>query len=201
MNSVIPNLMTALAVVVLPQFVAAEEPDRPERPRPERLFARLDANQDGQITADEVPEDAPDRMKRLLARADKDEDKVLTREEFNEAMKRMAERRRNARQEAGPQRRPDGHPNIERWHGRTGQQNVGQRRKLPDPKKMFVRMDRDDDGQLSLEEFTAGMKQLRRAAVARQGGPRHGTDRRPGNARQIKERPGFKKIDVDINIE
>ena len=46
------------------------------------LFDRLDANHDGQITADEVPEEHRGLFERLLRRADRNGDGKLSREEF-----------------------------------------------------------------------------------------------------------------------
>ena len=65
------------------EFIAGIErkPDRPEaaktppdnskeRPNPEKMFKRLDANSDGKVTLDEVPEPRQEMFKRLLERAD-----------------------------------------------------------------------------------------------------------------------------------
>ena len=46
------------------------------------LFDRLDANHDGQITADEVPPEHRGLFERLLRRADSNGDGKLSREEF-----------------------------------------------------------------------------------------------------------------------
>jgi len=72
MSRLVAGLLTALAVVVLPQYVAAQEGKRPERPRhearpqqpnpqikqferpdPKVVFARLDTNHDGKLSFDE----------------------------------------------------------------------------------------------------------------------------------------------------
>lgn len=76
------------------EFVASLADTRPERPDdapqagpaaaadPEVMFARLDANGDGKIVVDEVPEPLRERIRNLLARADKDNDSALSRDEF-----------------------------------------------------------------------------------------------------------------------
>ena len=46
------------------------------------LFAKLDKNSDGVVTADEVEGDAKGLFERSLRRGDKDGDKKLTKEEF-----------------------------------------------------------------------------------------------------------------------
>jgi Ca2+-binding EF-hand superfamily protein len=53
------------------------------------LFDKLDANHDGQITPDEVPDDQRRLFERLLRRADANGDGKLSREEFITGMKEM----------------------------------------------------------------------------------------------------------------
>lgn len=59
-----------------------EDRDRPGfggfRPNPDELFTRLDLNQDGKLTKDEIPE----RMQDLVARADADKNEEVTKEEL-----------------------------------------------------------------------------------------------------------------------
>jgi Ca2+-binding EF-hand superfamily protein len=55
------------------------------------LFDKLDANHDGQITADEVPDEQRRLFERLLRRADKNGDSKLSREEFISGMTEMEE--------------------------------------------------------------------------------------------------------------
>ncbi len=54
---------------------------RGRRPDPEQMMQRLDANGDGKVTQEEVPE----QMSRFLERMDQDGDGVVTREEISEA--------------------------------------------------------------------------------------------------------------------
>ena len=116
---ILPSVLTALAVVVLPQIVAAEEADQGPPPLgpaaafgrpgwagwseaarpapgprfdPKVLFKRLDANADGKVTADEIPAAAPDRLKALLKRADVNGDRQVSPDELAEAVKKMRER-------------------------------------------------------------------------------------------------------------
>jgi len=98
MHKILSSVLTALAVVLLPQWVAAQEVKRPDGPRPEMrrqqpnpesMFKRLDANHDGAITPDEIPAGAPERLKQLLKRADRNGDKNLALAEWTEAMKSL----------------------------------------------------------------------------------------------------------------
>jgi len=73
--------------------VLSQPPDGPpRRPDPQQIFQRLDANDDGQITRDEVPQQAPERIKQLLRRADANQDEVVTAEEFKKAFAAIAAR-------------------------------------------------------------------------------------------------------------
>ena len=87
MRKMVWSFATVVAVLVLPQIVAAEEPQRPLPPGPEMLFKLLDANHDGVISEDEIPAGAPEPMKALLKAADKKGDKKVTLEEFVAAVK------------------------------------------------------------------------------------------------------------------
>jgi len=91
MQRIIAAFVTALAVVALPHYAAAQDgkrPDgpraeaRPERPNPEAMFNRLDANHDGVITQNEIPEGMPERLKHLLLQADKNHDGKITKAEL-----------------------------------------------------------------------------------------------------------------------
>ena len=237
MRRLLPTILTALAVVAVPQIVAAEEGGRPERPGPKKLFQRLDANQDGVITADEVSEEAPEWVKRAVVKADRNNDKELTTAEWEQAVEERraarsktpkgdwerrrhhggppgadGERRRHhdgppgadgerRRHRDGPpggdweRRRHDGPPGGDwdrrrhhdgppsgdwdrrRHHGgpprgyqekgryggphqRRSPPHAGRPPRLPDPEKLFARLDQDDNEQLSLEEFSQGMERL-----------------------------------------
>ena len=69
---------------------------------PAELFDKLDVNQDGQVTVEEVPEETRPHLERLLRKGDKDENKSLSKEEW------MAAHTPEAPPEAGPN--PGGPP-------------------------------------------------------------------------------------------
>jgi hypothetical protein len=69
-------------VYLATQGSAQEPKDRPGPGNPDVMFQRLDKNQDGKITADEVPEAAPEFLKEFLKRSDKDQDKAVTKDEI-----------------------------------------------------------------------------------------------------------------------
>ena len=153
MRSLLPILAIAVAVVVLPSLLLAEDAKRPGSSGPEALFKRLDVNQDRQLTADEIPPAVMERIKPLLKRADKNDDKKVSFEEFTEAVKN----RRGGPPHAG-----------------------GPGPRMPDPKVLFILMDIDEDKMLSPEEFGRGMRRLQHARMAGHGHPGHHPRHRPG---------------------
>ena len=92
------------------------------------LFDKLDANKDGQITSEEVPEEHRPHLDRLLRKGDKDENKSLSKEEWEAAHK------------------PDAEPEVGGPPGKEGRPNPGQ---------MFERMDANKDGKLQKSEIPA----------------------------------------------
>ena len=69
------------------EIVAAAETNATERA--ERMLARMDDNEDGSLSIDEMRGDRPERAARMFERVDQDEDGVITQEEFAE----MSDRR------------------------------------------------------------------------------------------------------------
>jgi collagen type III alpha len=148
------------------------------------MFQRLDKNKDGKITADEVPDGAPDFVKEMLKRADKDGDKTVTAEEFRSSLPPFAggapvrpEARvpgrtpgppegRESRRPAGPEMRREGRPHDvvpARGMAPPGRPEAAGRgpwssESRPDSKTLFTRLDKDGDQKLSPEEFAEGMK-------------------------------------------
>ncbi|MCD4726978.1 MAG: EF-hand domain-containing protein [Pirellulales bacterium] len=148
MQRIMIGLLTAVAVVVLPSYLAAEEGKQPRRPHPdahrkgpnpEMMFKRLDANRDKVIVADELPADMPERFRDMLIRADGNKDGELTLGELRKMFKH----------------RLDGH--------KAG----GAKPPKQTAKTIFIRLDKDKDGKLSFEEFSVGLRHLRHIIAAR----------------------------------
>ena len=99
-----------------------------EGEKPADLFGKLDANKDGQLTLEEVPEDARPHFERLIRKGDKDENKSLSQDEFVAAHT----------PDAPPQ--PGGNP---------GERGPGQ----GNPGQFFERLDANKDGKISKSEI------------------------------------------------
>ena len=178
-------LAAAAAAMFTFQVSAADTPEhRGGPPGSPMMFQRIDKNKDGKITADEIPDGAPDFVKEMLKRADKDGDKTVTAEEFRGSLPpfhgaapgrpeaRSAGRTpgppegRESRRPDGPETRREGRPQPGgpgfgmTPPGRPDTAGRGPRspESRPDPKALFQRLDKDGDQKLSLEEFAEGMK-------------------------------------------
>ncbi len=197
---------------------------RPERPEgqfdPTRLFDRLDADKEGVISLDKLPERLPERLREMLQKADADSDGRVTRDEFEAAMKQARKRPQEHREKALAEResrpskdargesekRPEGEagkskksrdkgPAPEGRPPRGWPAGGGSRPPFPSPERLFARMDTDKSGELSLEEFSEGMRRLREHMMRRAAdacppmGPPHGPPRGPSWHRGPGGRP------------
>jgi Ca2+-binding EF-hand superfamily protein len=176
-----------LAGALLAPGVICAEDSETRGKSPETLFAELDKNGDGKLTADEIPEPRKRFFDRLLRVADSDKDGALTSAEFAQGL------RPDELQVTPP-------ANLGGMRGGPGQF---------DPNQIFQRFDRNKDGKLELgeipeqarerfqpvfdrlqkkeltrDEFVRGLERLRSAAAG-------GQMRRPGpparSARLSKE--------------
>ncbi len=99
----------------------------------------MDADEDGKLTADEVPEGFKERFAAMLKRAGKDEDGQLNLNEF----KRVAHAPRDGE---ARRRGPRGRRSFGAMRGRFGGP--------PRPPAFFAKLDKDEDQKLSKEELT-----------------------------------------------
>jgi Ca2+-binding EF-hand superfamily protein len=116
--------------LLAPPMIYAEESEAVGK-SPSALFADLDKNGDGKVTADEVPQSQKRFFNRLLRVADSDKDGALTSAEFVEGLKA------DELQVTAP-------PNPGGMRGGPGQF---------DPNQIFQRFDRNKDGKVELEEI------------------------------------------------
>lgn len=201
------SLMAAVALV--PCMALAQPPEGRRGPGqgpppggPPRggnaLLRALDADRDGILSTEEIA-GAVAALKKL----DRNEDGQLTMEEIGGPMgpgrpggpggPRPGGQGRpdGAAGRPGGQGRPDGAP--PRGPGGPGGPGEarGAQRGGPNPEQMFARFDADEDGNITKEEFMAGMRAMqRRGPRGGQGaGPPQGGRRRPGGAEGRPNRP------------
>ncbi len=83
------TLFAGTLVLVLGARVGVAQEERRGPPSPANFFERLDADRDGKIALDEIPDGAPEHVKAMLNQADRDGDKALTQDEVAAAMRGM----------------------------------------------------------------------------------------------------------------
>lgn len=181
------RLLAASTVAALPAFASAA--DEPAAPKPEHaaLFKKLDADGDGQITKDEVPEEQRRLLERLIANHDGNKDGKLSAAEFSAG---LSEDR--PRGDAPPPGAP----------GRPGAGGQGF-----SPEEFFKRIDRNGDGKVTLDEFPEERRENFKQMLARAdedkdgaatleefkkgfGGPGAGAPGRPTNPQAGNPQPG-----------
>ena len=170
-----PPAAKSPASVQQPAKAKPGRPGKAERPRPGQFFARLDANSDGKVELEEVPEARREMFAKLIERNDKDGDKALSKAEFptgtpaqNAAAKRPAEGRDPAELFRRIDRDADGKV--------VASEVPEARREMVT--RMIERGDKDGDEALSLEEFSGVMARVRAA----QGSPA-----KPASAKKTKK--------------
>jgi len=124
-------------------------------PSAEGIFKKLDKNNDGRLTRDEVGQDRVRFFERLLKQGDKDKDGVLSRDEFLAATKKRER------------------PVSQTRDGRKGDGKRGRKsdrkRERPSPDQLFKRFDKNNDGKLTLDEFPEKLRDRMKRVFKRLG--------------------------------
>lgn len=113
------------------------------------MFKRMDANGDGKVTADEVPEERREQVARMIRRADKDGDGALSQAEFAAVAKQRAEavKMRTEKPGAEPGKKPAAAAATGKKKNKPGQVQTM-------PASLFRAVDKDRDGTLSGDEIS-----------------------------------------------
>lgn len=219
MRSLFSLMAIAAAIAILPTIaMAAGDKDKGpkarkghERPSPKAMFERLDADKDGQIKLEEVPERLQKRLGDSLQKADTNGDKQLSLGEFEALLKSRMEAAKakraqgtkdghKAKHEKG---KKDGHKAkaekgkkgcpTKKADGKKGCPTTGAKGKKgcpePDFKAIFAKFDTNKDQKLCIEEFTAGSKKIhaRMMAHMKKAGMQHGGHMRRGGPEMAKK--------------
>jgi Ca2+-binding EF-hand superfamily protein len=175
---------------------------------PAELFDKLDANKDGVITSDEVPDDKQATFERLVRSGDANGDKKLTKDELIAGLKKLQPA---ADAPAAPDR-PGGRPGA-----------PGALPNVAPPKEIFTRMDKDGNGKLEKDEIPERMREnlaridansdgvielaefekIGQVFGARRpdGAPGAPPDGRPGQGGPVPGSPVLRALDADGNGE
>lgn len=173
------KLTTASTVAAFAALAQAADEPAPPRPEHAALFKKLDADGDGQITKEEIPEEQRRLLERLISNHDGNKDGKLSASELSAGLSEDRPRG-DAPAPGGPggMRRPDGGQfNPEEFFKRLDRNSDGKVTvdEMPEDrrenfKQMLSRVDDNKDGAASLDEFKKGF-----------GGPRPGEPGRPNN--------------------
>lgn len=134
---------------------------------PAETFKKLDANNDGKLTRDELPESARPQFDKLLERAGKGQDGALSHDEFV----KFGGQDRGEAQARKPEGAPDGEKRPPREGGRREE---GRPDGLPSPEDLFKRWDTNNDGKVTLDEVPDRGRPLVERILERAGKGRDG---------------------------
>lgn len=161
------TLLTTIAAAMIASVAVpamAAQQGQGHGPRIERLMQQFDANSDGAITQDEISAQRAEMFKS----ADADNSGTLSAEEFGfirDMRQKQREERIAARQEMGEdmrkQRGMEGKGEMRgQRDGKHRGQKFGQRDGMRGDGPQIERLDTDNDGQVSLAEFSANDSRL-----------------------------------------
>ncbi len=170
----------------------AEDAERQPGPggrNPAEAFKRADGDGDGKVSKDEFMKARSAEAEQMFGRIDANGDGFIEPEEARKFMESM--RGSMAGREGGPRpggdRRPEGGPRPEGGLRPEGQAPRGPGGGPGD--EAFQRLDRDGNGQLSREEFEAGMMRMREMMQRNGMGQLPGRPAGPGGAGEGFRRP------------
>lgn len=174
---------------------------RPEMGNPEEMFGRFDANGDGKLTVDEVPERARPMVQAIMRRAGKEANGSLTKEEFgrNLPQGRNGDRPPAENRPSESERPAERGPSFLRALdlNRDGRLSKDE---LAKAAAKFEELDKNQDGYLDLAEMFGGGGEgppRDRDPESRVEGRREGRDRSPevdGSGRG-RDAPLFQRFD------
>jgi Ca2+-binding EF-hand superfamily protein len=163
-----------------------------DRPRfnPEQLFDRFDANKDGKLTLEEVPNEARERLRPIFERSGKES---LSKEDLGRLMAQAGGRPGEGRPGEGRpgEGRPEGRPMLPRLFQRLDANNDGRisKEELAKAAEHFNAMDENGDGQLDPRELLGPPPGEGRPGEGRPGERRPEGEGRPEGNRPEGARP------------
>jgi Ca2+-binding EF-hand superfamily protein len=171
-NHLLFGVCSAATLLIAAHRVSAADPQPAASTDAAALFDRLDANHDGQLTADEIPAEKKGLFERLLRLAGKPADGKLARDEFVAQLSAAGDEHSGG---DGGSVKPSGPTPTD---GKTPVQKpaAGPLGPLPalDPEKIFDRLDAKHTGKLSAADIPEGrplLKHLVAEAEKTNGGP------------------------------
>src|SRR5262245_25179098 len=158
-------------IMLLMQRGAPGADFRPDARMAEQRFNELDANKDGKLTADEIPQPMREAFNQLLERADDDGDKALTKEQFPRLFMAMMAQR--GRPPFGPGTGAVPPLAVIRVLDANGDNELS-KEEIENASQALSTLDKNGDGSLSREELFPG---------AAAGFPGRPDERRPDQPR------------------
>ena len=164
--------VSSLALLLVAARAATAADAKPADNDAAALFDRLDANHDGQLTADEIPAEKAGLFTRLLRLAGKPADGKLSRDEFVAQLKAVGD---DHGPDAATGTKPADKPATEKPNGekpaaaKPDAANPAANRPLIDPERMFARLDAKGTGKITLDDVPEQRRPLVKRIFAEAG--------------------------------